>query len=151
MAQRADISPAPAGLLQRACACGNHAHGGECESCKRKREQLQRAGVGEAPAAIPGVVHEVLRSPGSPLDTAARAELEPRFGYDFSHVRVHTGPQAADSARQVNARAYTVGQQVVFGAGQYAPHTPGGQRRLAPEWAPTCSTRPLIHSPDPHD
>lgn len=141
MAQRADISPAPAGLLQRACACGNHAHGGECESCKRKREQLQRAGVGEAPAAIPGVVHEVLRSPGSPLDTAARAELEPRFGYDFSHVRVHTGPQAADSARQVNARAYTVGQQVVFGAGQYAPHTPGGQRLLAHELAHTVQQR----------
>jgi hypothetical protein len=67
-------------------------------------------------------VHEVLRSPGQPLDAATRAYFEPRFGKDFSGVRVHTDAAAGQSARDVEAQAYTVGaDHLVFGAGRYVP------------------------------
>jgi hypothetical protein len=59
--------------------------------------------------------------------------MEPRFGYDFSQVRVHADDRAASSAQAVSARAYTAGNHVVFGHGQYAPDSPGGQRLLAHE------------------
>ena len=81
----------------------------------------------------PPIVHEVLRSSGQPLDPATRAFMEPRFGYDFSQVRVHTDAQAAASAQAVGALAYTVGRDVVFGAGQYADGDRSGQRLLAHE------------------
>ncbi len=129
-------SPSTGGLLQRACACGQHSgSGGECEQCKQKREgMLQRAAINSSPVpAVPPIVHEVLRAPGQPLDTATRAVMEPRFGHDFSGVRVHTGARAAESARAVHALAYTVGRDVVFGAGQYAPATSAGRRLLAHE------------------
>ncbi len=57
------------------------------------------------PSEVPPIVHEVLRSRGQPLDPATRAFMEPRFGYDFSQVRVHTDVRAAESARAVNALA----------------------------------------------
>jgi outer membrane protein OmpA-like peptidoglycan-associated protein len=79
----------------------------------------------------------VLRSPGQPLDAATRAVLEPRFGHDFSRIRIHTDAQAADSARAVNALAYTVGEDVVFGRGQYRPESSDGQRLIAHELAHT--------------
>ena len=124
------------GLLQRACACGNHAGtGGECAECRRKREgTLQRAAVHPGPVpTVPPIVHAVLRGSGQPLDGATRAFMEPRFGHDFSAVRVHTDAQAAQSAAAVNALAYTVGRAVVFGAGQFAPGTTAGRRLLAHE------------------
>jgi hypothetical protein len=85
------------------------------------------------PAMVPPIVHEVLRSPGQLLDPATRAFMEPRFGHDFSHVRVHTDARAAESARAINALAYTVGRDVVFGAGQYTPRTAASKRLLAHE------------------
>ncbi|HVZ52508.1 MAG TPA: DUF4157 domain-containing protein [Pseudolabrys sp.] len=78
-------------------------------------------------------MHDVLRSGGAPLDTPARDFMESRFGRDFAGVRVHTDAQAAQSARAVDARAYTVGGDIVFGAGQYAPQTDAGRRLLAHE------------------
>jgi hypothetical protein len=90
---------------------------------------LGSAGGGEAPP----IVHEVLRSPGQPLDRATREFMEPRFGHDFSSVRVHTDAKAAASAGAVQAKAYTVGQNVVFGAGTFAPGTQAGQRLVAHE------------------
>jgi hypothetical protein len=75
----------------------------------------------------------VLRSPAQPLDSAARAAMEPLFHRDFSDVRVHSGPQAAASAHAVGALAYTVGRDVVFGAGLYAPGSTAGRRLLAHE------------------
>ncbi len=84
---------------------------------------------------VPSIVHEVLRSPGQPLDAASRAFFEPRFGHDFSSVRIHTDAPAVESARAVNALAYTVGREVVFGAGQFAPRTDTGQRLLTHELA----------------
>src|SRR5205085_3153068 len=62
-----------------------------------------------------------------------RTFMEPRFGHDFSRVRVHADGRAAESARSVNALAYTVGEDLVFGAGQYAPGTSAGKRLLAHE------------------
>jgi len=123
----------PKDLLQRKCACGGSAGlDGECEECRNKRLQ-RRAVNGAAPTTVPPIVHEVLRSPGQSLDPATRAFMEPRFGHDFSKVRVHTDAKAAESARAANALAYTVGRDVVFGPRQYAPNTNGGQRLLAHE------------------
>jgi hypothetical protein len=76
-------------------------------------------------------------SPGLSLDPAARRVLEPCFGHDFSRVRIHTGEQAAENARSVGALAYTIGQDIIFGAGQYQPHSSSGQRLLAHELAHT--------------
>ena len=86
-----------------------------------------------APAAVPPIVHEVLRSPGRPLDAQTRSLFEPRFGHDFSKVRVHADHEAAQSARAVEALAYTVGNDLVFGTGHFSPHTKSGQRLLAHE------------------
>lgn len=80
-------------------------------------------------------VHEVLRSPGAPLEGATRILMEQRFGRDFSGVRLHTSSTAEESASDLHANAYTVGSNVVFGAGQFAPGTPQGQRLLAHELA----------------
>jgi len=95
---------------------------------------IQREAVGPAvhPAA-PSLVREVVNSPGQPLDAATRAFMEPRFGHDFSRVRVHTDDRAAESARAVSANAYTAGNHVAFGAGQYTPGTLSGQRLMAHE------------------
>ncbi|HYV10614.1 MAG TPA: DUF4157 domain-containing protein [Pyrinomonadaceae bacterium] len=72
---------------------------------------------------------------GSPLSSTTRAWFEPRFGHDFSGVRVHTGPGAADSASAVNAQAYTVGNNIVFNRGEYRPGTATGNHLLAHELA----------------
>lgn len=99
-----------------------------------QRTILQRAAVNTAPThSAPPIVHEVLRSPGQPLDAGAQAFMSSRFGHDFSGVRVHSDERAAASARSVNALAYTVGRDVVFGAGQYTPGTIAGKRLLAHE------------------
>jgi hypothetical protein len=141
-------APAQTGFLQRKCACGQHTvAGGECEECRRRREGvLQRAAVNNAPVnGVPPIVHDVLNTPGQPLDAGTRAFMEPRFGHDFSGVRVHTDARAAESARSVNALAYTVGRNVVFGPGQYVPETSKGQRLLAHELTHTlqqASTEP---------
>jgi hypothetical protein len=129
-------------VLQRKCACGKRAHGaGECDGCRKRREAtLQRVATTSGPVpAVPPLVHEVLRAPGSPLDGGARAFFEPRFGHDFS--RVHTDARAAESAEAVEALAYTVGQHIVFGAGQYQPDTREGRRLLAHELAHTVQQR----------
>ena len=82
----------------------------------------------EAPA-----VHDVLRSPGHPLDAATRAFMEPRFGHDFSRVRVHTDARAADFARAIGARAFAMNDNIVLGAGEYLPETDAGRWLLAHE------------------
>ncbi|HEX8167995.1 MAG TPA: DUF4157 domain-containing protein [Beijerinckiaceae bacterium] len=86
-----------------------------------------------AGAAAPPIVHDVLRSPGQPLDAATRAFMEPRFGRDFSDLRVHTDAQAAESAKAVNALAYTAARDIVFAPGQYDPGSTNGRRLLAHE------------------
>lgn len=135
---------APARLLQRRCACGGTpGPDGECEACKAKRLSVQRqpATPGATIGLAPPIVHEVLRSTGRPLDPAARTRLEPRFGHNFGGVRVHNDARAAESAQAVGALAYTVGRDIVFGAGQYAPGTAAGQRLLAHELAHVVQQR----------
>lgn len=108
---------------------------------RQPEEELQTAPQGKpqagaAPAVSPGVqanIHRLQNSGGRPLSPAARAFFEPRFGVDFSQVRVHTGSQAVNAARSVNARAFTVGRDVVFGAGEYTPGTTPGKKLLAHE------------------
>jgi hypothetical protein len=97
--------------------------------------QAKHAGAGTSLWEAPPSVHETLRSDGQPLDTESRAFLEPRFAADFSQVRIHADDRAADSARAVDANAYTVGQHLVFGPGQHAPHTNAGRRLVAHELA----------------
>jgi hypothetical protein len=84
-------------------------------------------------AGAPPTVHEALRSPSRPLDPEVRAFMEPRFGHDFSQVRLHSGTAAGESARALNAHAYTLGQDIVFGSGKLAPSTKEGSRLLAHE------------------
>lgn len=122
------------GTLQRKCACGGTpGPSGECAECRKKR--LQRKATRMGSSTVPPIVHEVLRSPGQPLDAATRSFMEPRLGHDFSRVRVHADSKAAESARVVNARAYTVGRDIVLGAGQYVPETKRGKRLMAHELA----------------
>ncbi len=78
-------------------------------------------------------VNEALDSPGQSLDAATRAEMESRLGHDFTNVRVHADATAANAARAVNARAYALGNDIVFGAGAYEPNTQAGKRLLAHE------------------
>jgi hypothetical protein len=85
--------------------------------------------------AAPPLVQEALRSPGRPLDNRVRDFMEPRFGRDFSGVRVHDGDLASQSAESVGASAYTAGLDIVFAAHRYSPGTERGQRLLAHELA----------------
>ena len=89
----------------------------------------------EKPIPAPPIAREALRTPGQPLDAATRELMEPRFGRDFGDVRVHADARAAEAAEAVNALAYTAGQDVVFGTGQYAPDTSVGQALIARELA----------------
>jgi hypothetical protein len=107
----------------------------KCAACEEEEEALlqRKEDGGMGTDVAPGIVHDVLRAPGRPLDRETRAFMEPRFGYDFSSVRVHNDARAAESARAVNASAYTVGSHVVFGQGQHAPSSDHGRRLLAHE------------------
>ena len=136
-------APAAGSILQRQCACGQHTiAGGECEECGKKRLQ-RRAETDE----VPPVVHEVLRSPGQPLDAETRAFMEPRFHQDFSRVRVHTDARAVESTRAVNALAYTVGRDIVLGQRQYAPGTMEGRKLLAHELTHVVQQRKGVSAP----
>ena len=123
--------------LQRKCAWGGTSgQTGECDKCATER--LQRQATDSSPGnqdryAVPSIVGEVLNSPGQALDPETRTLMEEHFEYDFSQVRVHTGARAAESARAVNAQAYTVGQHIVFDKEQTAAAGAGGQRLLAHE------------------
>ncbi len=87
--------------------------------------------AGAAPPTSP--VHDVVASGGSPLDPGVRRDMETTVGHDFGDVQVHTDARAAESARSVQAQAYTVGNHVVFGEGRYRPDTPEGRHTLAHE------------------
>ncbi len=96
----------------------------------------------------PPVVHEVLRSSGVPLDADTEAAMGRRFGEDFSRIRVHADDRAARSAAAVGARAYTVGSNVVFGAGEYQPRSASGRSLLAHELAHAATQ---VDAPVPAD
>lgn len=148
----APLSAGPAGALtrvQRACACGGGGQGSCCGassseansdrdkemSTEEPQEKLFRAAVGDGAPRAPPSVANVVASSGEPLAAAVRGDLEPRFGCDFSAVRVHTDARAAASASEARALAYTVGTDIAFAAGQYAPGTAAGRRVIAHELA----------------
>jgi len=98
----------------------------------RIQRRTGQAGSDEV-AAAPASVDQVLASPGRPLDSALQQDMSQRFNHDFSQVRIHADAAAQQSAREVNAHAYTTGHNIVFGANQYAPATHAGRRLLAHE------------------
>jgi len=118
--------------LQRACS------GGEgCPKCRSQQDEQARIQTkpsqGINVGKSTGSPENVIPSPGQPLDSATLAFFEPRFRQDFSKVRVHADRTAAASAHQLGAHAYTVGADIVFGQGRYAPKSPGGRHLLAHE------------------
>lgn len=115
--------------------------GGSAPAAPRAPEQVQRAAADAAPVVdgmgpdAGAALQSTLAAGGAPLDSRTRRFMEQRFGHDFGRVRIHADSQAAASAHAVQARAYTLGQDVVFGRGQYAPATGTGRRLLAHELA----------------
>lgn len=106
--------------------------------------ELLEASVSSEPhfmSNVPPIVETVLQRGGEPLDPAARDMMEPLFGQDFENVHVHTDTEAGASAHAVGARAYTAGQDVVFGEGQYQPQTEAGRKLLAHELGHTIQQR----------
>jgi len=136
-------------VLRRKCDCGNHTMGGgSCDECeKQSAGSLRRAPADtNSVSDVPPIVHEVLHSPGHSLDSGTRSFMEPHIGHDLSDVRVHTDSRAADSARAVNALAYTVGRDIVFGDGNYTPGTREGKSLLAHELTHVSQNAGVSHS-----
>ena len=131
------LTPTPRTTLQRTCPSGRC---GEDRDDKSLRRQ-PRPGAQGAPGAMPSIVHDVLRASSRPLDPATRSSMESRFGHDFGGVRVHTDAAAAASARAVGALAYTVGRDIAFATGRYAPGTAEGRTLLAHELAHVVEQR----------
>ena len=110
-----------------------HAHSAVSGSPRHIQRYTGRTAEGTDTA--PASVDRVLASSGRPLEPALQQDMEQRFGHDFSRVRVHSGATAEQSARELNAHAYTVGHDIIFGAGEYRPTTRIGMRLLAHELA----------------
>lgn len=109
-----------------------------CRKAQDVHEQLQAKPIqinDTEKSIVPFLIRRVNHTPGQPLDAGAREFMEPRFGYDFSQVRVHNDTKAVQSAEAINALAYTTGRDVVFGAGKYSPNTNTGRKLLAHELA----------------
>jgi hypothetical protein len=152
-----EVSPisvsASGGAVQRLCTeCAGEKQreeGNPAEMIQRKsaryqlhddhdeeEQQVQPKGVDSATPSVTTSVDANIRSlnhGGSPLPLATRAFFEPRFGADFSQVRVHTDTRTAGTAKSINAKAFTVGRDIAFGAGQYAPHSRAGRQLLSHE------------------
>jgi hypothetical protein len=143
MAPGPGVSRTSSALQEKCASCSSG--GGLCPDCaeeeKLRRQPLDsaaatwgaRRAVSADPVIVSPMLHEVLNSPGRPLDLGARNLMESCFRYDFSKVRVHSDQRAAESAHDLHALAYTVGRDVVFGAGQYSPFTDPGKKLLAHE------------------
>jgi hypothetical protein len=137
----ANCGSAPRVLRKPDCGCG-----GTCAACKDD-QALRRVDGSRADGARGAAPAPPRRSPlgglgaGRPLDRGERDFFEPRFGRSFDAVRVHDGPQADRAARDYDAQAYTVGQDIVFGRGQYRPGTQPGRELLAHELAHTVQQR----------
>jgi len=105
------------------------------ESEQEEEKTIQAKSAGQAPAIIPNMANAIqsLRGGGRTLPDSSKIFFESRFGQGFSKVRIHAGSQAALLARSINARAFTLGQDMVFGAGQYRPQSSEGKRLMAHE------------------
>src|SRR5215212_9756980 len=138
----------------------------ECLDCEmEEEEEEEKMEISRKPSAtsnlqggdqVTNEINDIRSSSGSPLDPGTKEFLGSRFGYDFSKVRIHSNEKAARSAYSVNSLAYTVGNDIVFGEGQYKPDTLEGNRLLAHELThviqQTSTDRlHLDHSDDKHD
>jgi hypothetical protein len=122
-----------------------------CPACAHERDekpavQRKSEGAGSDSIAAPPIISRVLQDRGQPLDVQARSFFEPRFGADLGGVRIHDNQQAAASARAIGAHAYTHGQHIVFGEGQYSPQSSQGKELLAHELAHTLQQSPAPES-----
>jgi hypothetical protein len=142
----AALRPAPAkGLIQR--CDGISCPPGTCDHTDDSADVVNRSvdhSVGGG--HVPDSVLRVLGTPGRSLGESTLTAMEARLGHDFGHVRVHTDQEAARSASDIHASAYTFGQHVVMGAGSYQPHTPSGSRLLAHELAHVVQQRAFADS-----
>ena len=125
-------SPAPAQMRLRRHAWPNRRVRRMSQEAASTQNSERGTRISERFRGSP-IVHDVLHATGQPLNAATRAYMEPRFGHDFSKVRVHTDAEAAESASAVNAQAYTVGRDMVFGSRQYMPGTKMGDLLIAHE------------------
>ena len=125
------------GRIQRMCArCRDRFQQGKPLNCDACETELQRKASTSGQQAVDESTERQIQSVrvgGTPIPDDTRSYFESEIGYDFGDVRVHTGRRADDAARSVNARAFTIGQDVVFRSGEYRPHTTGGKRLLAHE------------------
>ena len=102
----------------------------KCENCEEEEKKLQRKEIGEEETTAGNTLENYINNldgGGERLPNEVRNFYEPRFGYDFSNVKVHTGSLAAKSAQSINALAYTSGNNIVFNQGTYSPGTEGGK------------------------
>ncbi len=112
---------------------------------EEEEEEVQAKAVpGQTPEVSPNLEARIQsrRGSGKPLPTSTRAFMEPRFGYDFSGVQVHNDSHAASAASELNAQAFTTGQDIFFGSGHYEPHTTKGKSLLAHELTHTIQQQP---------
>jgi outer membrane protein OmpA-like peptidoglycan-associated protein len=128
--------------------CSRHGEESNSDDDDEERNIQAKEVPGRTPEVTPTVQAQIerARDGGQPLAESARAFFEPRFGRDFSNVRVHTDAQAAESAQQMQALAYTMGRDIVFGKGQYAPETTEGRWLLAHELVHTVQQGQADHS-----
>ncbi|HEV2915032.1 MAG TPA: DUF4157 domain-containing protein [Pyrinomonadaceae bacterium] len=145
----------PVGIMptiQRKCACGGNAGAHkECDDCQARRQLVQRQAEANEAAeqeGLPSSVTDVVQAHGGePLPRATRESMESALGTDLGAVRIHTGPQVARAAQDINAEAFTQGQDIYFGAGRYELETTGGRKLLAHELAHTIQQRSGVVGP----
>ena len=131
--KRAIEASDPKNTIHRKCdACEEK---GEMPETVQRKEEFASAAPTQPPADTPPSIRNALRSGGRPLDLQARNFFESRLGYDLSAVRLHTGDAAAESAERLNAHAYSLGSNIVFGGGKYRPDSESGRHLLAHELA----------------
>ena len=110
----------------------------KCSECGAGETKIQRKALSSGqniPSQSPAHVQDAMSSGGQPLDVQTRNFFEPRLGYDLGNVRIHTDSKAGESAKAIDANAYTLGNNIVFSAGQYKPESDSGKRLLAHELA----------------
>lgn len=128
----------PATVANRSISSGTIHREFDASKEEEEEETIQRKplpGSSSIPAQSPAHVHDAVGSGGRPLDQRTRGFFESRMGYDLASVRIHTDSTAGLSARAIDARAYTLGSNIVFGSGQYSPESESGKRLLAHELA----------------
>ncbi len=134
--------------IQRLCPeCDEELQRQPVEEEDEEEAEIQRKAVpGSAPLVTPQTQQQIRASQGRgrPLPPAERAFFEPRFGRDFSDVRLNTGATATVAAHEINARAFTIGRDIMFSAGEYAPNTSRGRRLLGHELTHVVQQTPTV-------